>query len=203
MVFPFPMLLATMQTLFSVVCIMGARSFDLIRFPDISHNVVWEWKWIGMVFVMPLAFNMMAVKYMSVESVMVFRAISTVFVACGDCVCLGSRITTRQGIGCAIVTFGGLLYACNDMQFSVAAYIWGVMYSISIIVNNIYIKYAFNKIPEKTNWEKTTYNNLLATPMLLTLSLLYEDHGRGWNAVFFFFVAGCCHRRILLFGRIR
>lgn len=174
--FSYPVLLSAIQTLSSALFIWLGRYNGIIDFFSITLSNIWHWRVITLAFVTPLVLNMKAVESMPVESVMVFRAVSTVFVGLCDYVFLHVTITPLQRMACCVISFGGCVYALNDNQYSLTGYIWGSLYAASIVFNTIYIKYSFDKLPEMSSWEKSFYNNLLSSIILLVVSFIFEDH---------------------------
>jgi drug/metabolite transporter (DMT)-like permease len=118
---------------------------------------------------------MKAIQLLSVETVMMFRSLTIVIVAAGDFMFLKSKITTRSIISCLMISLGGLVYASNDLNFHLEGYIIGALYSFSMVVNSLYIKYCFNKHQEMNSWEKAFLNNILSTPAVIALSCFYEN----------------------------
>jgi drug/metabolite transporter (DMT)-like permease len=177
-VFPFPLFLSTIQTTSSAILIIVSRGIGRVQFAEVTVQKLWAWRSIALAFILPVMLNMKTVQVVGVETAMVFRAISTVAVAFGEYWCLGVSITRRQVVACALISFGGLLYAFHDVESSFLGYFWGTLYCLSIVVNNVFIKHAFNCHAEMTPWEKTFYNNLVSSPMLLAFAAVYEDTAR-------------------------
>eukprot|EP00960_Hanusia_phi_P008213 235047-Hanusia_phi.AAC.1 len=118
---------------------------------------------------------MKAMRLLTVETMMMFRAIATVAVALGDRLVLGSQLSSRQMFACAVISLGGSIYASSDLRFNASGYAWGLAYALSMVVNTIYVKFSFERNKEMSSWEKTYLNNLLASPVILLLSFLTED----------------------------
>jgi drug/metabolite transporter (DMT)-like permease len=106
---------------------------------------------------------------------MMFRSLTIVVVAAGDFILLKTEITTRSIISCLMISLGGLVYASNDLNFHLEGYFIGTLYSLSMVVNSLYIKYCFNKHQDMNSWEKAFLNNILSTPAVIALSCFYEN----------------------------
>jgi len=119
------------------------------------------------VWIIPIALNMTAMRYLTVETLMMFRSVTIVLVALGDYALLGNKLDTRQMVACLIISMGGVIYASNDISFHFVGYMWGLGYSAAMLVNSIYTKFAFNQNKSMSTWEKSFLNNLLATPVML------------------------------------
>ena len=118
---------------------------------------------------------MKAMRLLTVETMMMFRSIATVAVALGDSLILGSQLSRRQMVACAVISLGGSIYASSDLRFNARGYAWGLAYALSMVVNTIYVKFSFEQNKGMNSWEKTYLNNLLASPVILLLSFLTED----------------------------
>jgi drug/metabolite transporter (DMT)-like permease len=164
-----------MQTASAAVLLLMIRHANFVDFPNPTPAKVWSWTGVLVAWTVPIVLNMKAIQLLSVETVMMFRSLSIVIVAFGDFMILKTKITTRSIVSCLIISLGGLVYASNDLNFHLEGYIIGTLYSLSMVVNSLYIKYCFNKHQEMNSWEKGFLNNLLSTPAVVALSFFYEN----------------------------
>mmetsp|Transcript_816 Transcript_816/g.1878 ORF Transcript_816/g.1878 Transcript_816/m.1878 type:complete len:316 (+) Transcript_816:344-1291(+) len=178
---PFSYTVTALQTGASALLLLLTRSLGIISFPNPSRKVVWDWLGVLVAWVVPILFNMNAVSKVTVETMMMFRSITVVAVAVGDSLFLGSRQGVRQIIACAVISAGGISYAWNDLHFDLEGYTWGLMYSVSMIVNSLYVKSAFEKHKDLSVWTKTYLNNALGTPIVIGIALWREDMVELWS----------------------
>lgn len=172
---PHPFVVSAMQLFASALFAVMLRGLGQVSFPNPTVSKMWGWKGILLAWVVPILLNMKAMRLVSVETMMMFRSVATVAVAAGDTLLLGTELSPRKLFSCVVISLGGLIYAQNDLQFDLAGYIWGGCYALSMVVNTVYIKHSFNQLKDMGAWEKTFLNNLLATP--LVLSLAYGNEG--------------------------
>jgi solute carrier family 35 protein len=175
---PFPVAITAAQTISSVLLIELLRILGCISYPNTSWLMLVRWKWVGVVFITPVILNMHAMQFMGVEAIMIFRSATTVMVAISDILILKTKITFRQMIACGIISVGSLLFAVNDMSIPVQGLFWGSLYSFSLVFNTIYIKHVFTQQADVGPWGKTLMNNIVASPLILTVSYAVEDLGR-------------------------
>jgi drug/metabolite transporter (DMT)-like permease len=164
-----------MQTASAAVLLLMIRHANFVDFPNPTLAKVWDWTGVLIAWTVPIVLNMKAIQLLSVETVMMFRSLTIVFVAAGDFMLLKTKITARSIISCLMISLGGLVYASNDLNFHLKGYILGALYSFSMVVNSLYIKYCFNKHQEMNSWEKAFLNNILSTPVVVALSCFHEN----------------------------
>ena len=140
---------------------------------------------------MPMIVSMIALKYLTVETVVVFRTLSTFGVALGDKYFFGKQFSQPALASMFVTVSGGIVYAISDAHFSGIGYFWGLMYMppppalcfcnnlnmyfLATIYNGLYIKLIFTQSVDMSNWEKTYYNNLMALPVTFFLILFTES----------------------------
>ena len=100
-----------------------------------------------------------------------FRSSTTLFVAAIDFILLGTHLSYRQILACAMITAGGIMYAMNDLESSLLGWLWGSLYAIFMVLNSVYIKHVFNHQFEMSAWEKTFLNNFTALPLILAWAI--------------------------------
>lgn len=104
--------------------------------PAPTFSKIAAWLPVTAVWIIPISLNMAAMKYLSVETLMMFRSLSIVLVAVGDYFFLGTSLPPRQQGACVIISLGGLIYGSNDLSFNLMGYICGAGYSIAMLVNS-------------------------------------------------------------------
>lgn len=173
---PFSNTVSALQTGVGAVLLYACRAGGVIeQFPTPNASKIGMWCPVVLVWIIPIALNMAAMRYLTVETLMMFRSVTIVLVAIGDYAILGNSLSRRQQMACLVISIGGVIYASNDISFNVVGYLWGVSYSFAMLVNSIYTKFAFNQNKSMSTWEKSFLNNLLATPMMMACMGLFED----------------------------
>jgi drug/metabolite transporter (DMT)-like permease len=181
---PFSNTVSALQTGVGAVMLYICRSAGAIeQFPAPTASKVAGWSPVVMVWIVPIALNMAAMRYLTVETLMMFRSVTIVLVAVGDYLVLGNALQPRQQVACAIISVGGIIYASHDISFHLVGYLLGAAYSVAMLVNSIYTKFAFNQNKSMTTWEKSFLNNLVATPVMLVCVAAMEDVGKMQNTV--------------------
>jgi len=176
---PFSNTVSALQTGVGAVMLYICRSAGAIeQFPAPTASKVAGWSPVVMVWIVPIALNMAAMRYLTVETLMMFRSVTIVLVAVGDYLVLGNALQPRQQVACAIISVGGIIYASHDISFHLVGYLLGAAYSVAMLVNSIYTKFAFNQNKSMTTWEKSFLNNLVATPVMLVCVAAMEDVGK-------------------------
>lgn len=132
---------------------------------------------------LPMIVSMIALKYLQVEAVVVFRTLSTFGVALGDRYFFGKQFTQPALVAMLVTVGGGVLFALSDAHYTAVGYFWGVMYFLATIYNGLYIKLIFTQSVDMSNWEKTYYNNLMALPVTLLLILGTESVSGIFTAI--------------------
>ena len=176
---PFSNTVSALQTGVGAVMLYICRSTGAIeQFPAPTVAKVTAWSPVVLVWILPIALNMAAMRYLTVETLMMFRSVTIVLVAVGDFLVLGNALEPQQKVACIIISVGGIIYASNDVSFHLVGYLLASAYAVAMLANSIYTKFAFNQNKAMTTWEKSFLNNLLATPLMLVCVVALEDVGK-------------------------
>ena len=175
LVLPFTNLALALQAAASVGILHLARSQGHCDFDDFNMVKGKKWTTVMLAWLFPMICNMQALKYTNVETVIIFRMLSIVAIACGDVYWFNKTFSQRAQISMGVLVLGGLVYALNDSFFDPLGYIWSFAYFFATVLNALYIKWVFNTVPQMGNWEKTYYNNLMGIPVLLFQALVTES----------------------------
>ena len=136
-------------------------------------------KWLGVVvcWVLPMVFSMRALQETTVETMVVFRMVSTIFVAAGEAVAFGKAISSQSAAAILLGIVAAVLYAWGDQSSGDSSswgYFWCFMYAASLTVNALYVKKVFDSLPQMGTFEKTFYQNLMGLPLILVIVLATE-----------------------------
>ena len=97
----------------------------------------------------PMVLNMAALHYLTVETVVVFRNLSTLGVAFGDLIVFKRTFPILAVVSMVVMVIGSVLYGSEDLGFSVVGYFWGFMYTAGVVFNSLYIKLMFNQVSSR------------------------------------------------------
>jgi hypothetical protein len=172
---PFANTCLFIQALCTVGILLAGKRFSYITFPAFSVPKAKLWTGVMFAWLLPMIVSMIALKYLTVETVVVFRTLSTFGVALGDKYFFGKQFSQPALVSMFVTVSGGIVYAISDAHFSGIGYFWGLMYFLATIYNGLYIKLIFTQSVDMSNWEKTYYNNLMALPVTFLLILFTES----------------------------
>lgn len=127
---------------------------------------------ISLLFCICLYTNVKSLEFANVETVIVFRASTPIFVAICDWYFRGEPLPSgRSWIALFSILLGASVYVMTDEGFHVTAYFWVCGYLVSIIAEMVYTKYVVEELPMST-WSRVYYNNVISIPPVLLLGLI-------------------------------
>ena len=178
--FPYPQAALLLQLATSVLMLLVKRDASMSLFDAEKAR-----KWIPVVVAwgLPLLTNMQCLAYVNVETVIIFRALATLFVALADFIFLKESFSLGALSGLLMIVCGSVMYGYNDVFFTPLGYFWGAAYAFATVFNAVFTKHMFNQSTDLTNTEKTYYNNLLGCIPVIALCFLTEDVSSYANAV--------------------
>jgi len=176
---PYPLMVTNAQMIVSVVVISAMRQSSVVSFPLPDPGKLRDWVGVTVAWVMPIVFNMKALQLLNIETVLVFRTLTSLGVALGDHIWLGQKIEPVGLCGLVAISLGGVVYAYFDVQFALEGYIYAGCYWGSLVVNMLYTKHVFNQHQEMSSWEKSWLSNLMTVPALTLYCLLFEQLPQG------------------------
>jgi len=183
---PFPTGLLVLQCGATSAGIAAGRALRLagMRFEPLS----WEKgrRWVGVVvcWVLPMLFSMKALEYTNIETVVVFRQLSTILVAGGDYAFNGKAFHRQALVAIGVGLVGSVVYAGRSEDYTFVGYFWCAMYAASMFANALYVKKVFDSLPQMGPWEKTYYQNTMGIPVLAAIMLVTEDLSDFFAALF-------------------
>ena len=175
--FEAPYLLTLVQTVFTVLVLSSAACLGgnfTLSIKNASRFFL-----PGIVWSLPLAFNMQALKYLNPEAIVVFRVATVFGVALGDLVYFAKVFRGHELLSLFCITYGAAIYVSGDVNCSFTGYLWGTAYWASMIVSVLLLKAVFNVNKNVGNAEKTLYLNLNGIPVFALLFWLAERHKFG------------------------
>jgi len=198
----FPISLLVLQTLGTLIILEGGKVLKLLHYEGFK----WEKggrKFLGVAiaFVMPMVFNMFALKFVSVATVVVFRQVSTALVAIGEYFFFQKRFRILVIVSILLGILGSIMYGFTASDFHFLGYVYSFFYAVTLAVNSLYVKSIFDSLPKMSNWEKTYYQNLEGLPFLVMMAVPIESissclaemktlNVQGWLVIIVSCVAG-------------
>lgn len=164
------------QFVASVAAVLGLSAAGLLeKVEPLAWNKIKPFMGISLLFCACLWTNVKALEFANVETVVVFRALSPISVAFCDFLFLGQSLPNlRSWLSIAVIVVGAILYVVTDDGFQVKAYLWVVLYFISITAEMVYVKFVVDSV-EMTTWGRVYYNNVLSIPPTLALGLAFGE----------------------------
>lgn len=115
--------------------------------------------------------NVKALQFVPVDTIICFRASIPLVVAIIEFFFLGRELPTlRSWISLTGVLAGAIFYTYNDMFFSEQGYLWVGLWYALCVVDSVIMKHVADTVP-MTTWSRAYYNNAMAVPVVLCISL--------------------------------
>jgi len=126
-------------------------------------------------FFMCLLCNTQALKFVNVESVIVFRSCSPIAVALLDRVALGKELPNPMAMLALCSLIGGaVIYCMAENGVQIGGYFWLCAYFVFIVIEMVFVKFVVDTV-EMSTWTRVYYNNLLSVPMAILSSICMGD----------------------------
>lgn len=107
--------------------------------------------WVSSLFTLCLVCNVKALAATSVETVIVMRSCSPIFVALFDWKFLGTGAHLPATWGCLFgIAVGAYVYVHFDKGMEVDTYLWPVVYFVSICADMVFVKHIINTVKMTT-----------------------------------------------------
>jgi GDP-mannose transporter len=178
--FEYPFLLLLWQNTFAVGLIYMAKGTDLLKVENLEPSKVKKWLPINLFFIAMLVTHSLSLNRLSVPVVTVFKNLTTVGVALGDCLMLGHEITSMMFMSAVLMFSGSLVAGWTDLEFDLLGYEWMLCNCVASAAYLLYLKHTI-KVVQLSEFGMVLYNNALSIPIALAWSLLLrsaQDHGK-------------------------
>ncbi|EPS58250.1 hypothetical protein M569_16563, partial [Genlisea aurea] len=171
-VFPYPGPLTALQYATCVLGVLTAGRLDFIQHERIDLATTVRFLPAAAMFYLSVFTNSELLLHANVDTFVVFRSATPIFVAAGESLFLSQpwpRLNTWLSL--ATIFGGSLIYVAADRDFiTVTAYAWASAYLLCMTVDFVYVKHVVMTIGLST-WGLVLYNNLEAL-FLFPLELL-------------------------------
>eukprot|EP00960_Hanusia_phi_P034432 751065-Hanusia_phi.AAC.2 len=133
---------------------------------------------VASVFLLNIYTNVMALKSCNVETVIVFRSLTTVFIAVGDARVLqgkqGPNLSVLASLLAIVVCAVCYVRSESKDVIQPRSYFWLLAYMLAQTADCLYIKHNVNTV-NMSSWGRSYYNNVLALGPLAIPWMLSED----------------------------
>lgn len=173
---PLPGLVFVIQFLTTVAVVLGGKVSGHILVDDISRAKAAKFAPYVFIFVAALYCNGKVLQHSNIETLIVFRAASPLFVGVLDYVFLGREFPGFQStVSLLGLLAGSVGYVLCDSEFQmhgIGAYAWVSAYVIVIVFEMTFAKHTIMNVEfDSPIWGSVLYNNALASPLMLVLAL--------------------------------
>jgi len=128
-VFPAPNTLLFLQLSVSAGTLWILGQFQLLEVDPLEFSKIRQYWGVVIVFLMNIYTNLKALQNSNVETVIVFRACTTLAVSYGDFKFLGRDSPRARLVACLfLIIFGAVIYVLTDSSFKVESYFWVILY---------------------------------------------------------------------------
>jgi len=173
---PSPAIVVASQLLFSALAVKVGVSLGKIEAEPLEPVKVKAFIGVSLLFTLCLVTNVKALQNTSVQTVIVMRACSPIFVALFDWMYLGTGFPKYATWGClAGIALGAIIYCIFDNGFSFAGYMWPLIYFVSICAEMVFVKHIINTV-EMSTWTRVYYNNALGVVPVLLFGFIFGEY---------------------------
>jgi len=181
---PLPSFVGAIQFAFAAVAVLFLRHYGYTDFDSLPFEKMQKFFIYVIGFVVGLYSNFKALEVSTVETVIVFRSCTPLFVSLLEYLFLGRSFPSPRSLGamCLIAT-GALGYVSSDKQFElsgVEAYTWAFVYFLSLSFQMTYGKVITNTLKLST-WENVYYTNILSILPIVGFGAFMNEHQKFQN----------------------
>lgn len=188
--------LLVMQNAIATFLVATMRALGLAQFPPFDFRIALQWLPVDMFFVIMLSTSFEAMRFLSVPMITVFKQLANLLTVGGEFLFFGKSVTHGVWLSFAVMIFGAMLAAANDLAFTSAGYAWQVTNCFATSGYVLYLKFATQSI-ELSKIGMVFYNNLLSIPLLGIIAVAHNEpaalmdaHEKGAINLNFFIVNG-------------
>jgi len=128
--------------------------------------------------------NMKTLQFANVETFVVFRASTPLFISIADFCFLGRELPGLRSALCLVcLLLAAVGYTLTDAHFEVRGYVWVAIWYAIFCVDQLYIKHVVDTTAVESNWGRVFYTNLCACLLSGINTLLTEPEVLTWTAV--------------------
>jgi len=135
-------------------------------------------------FVVLIYSNAQTLKYVNVETFIVFRASTPCIMCVADYFFLGRELPNlKSTISIVVLLLGAVLYVSTDAGFHVSGYSWLACWYVIFLFDQLYLKHVANTVKMDSNWGRVFYQNFLSSFPLMAIFATSGDYNVLQNEV--------------------
>lgn len=178
--FPYPSLLTALQYLTCVVAVLVLGGLGFLDHDAVRWDVVKKFLPAAFVFYMAIFTNTTLLRYANVDTFIVFRSSTPLFVAIADYLFRKQPWPGPYTFASLFVILAGAVgYVATDSLFTVRAYAWAFAYLFTITLEMVYTKHVVSNLGLNT-WGFVLYNNYLSLLMAPAFWMLTGEFKSTW-----------------------
>jgi drug/metabolite transporter (DMT)-like permease len=135
-----------------------------VKIKDFGHFK--SWTPCAIIFCLNIYSSSQALQTVTVQTFSVFRNVNTLVTAFLEYITMGTSLEIASLLSIAMVIFGSIVYAWNDLDFNVQGYSWCIIHICSMACYSILVKKTNDSL-NLTAQEMSLYNNLISLPVFL------------------------------------
>ncbi|TYJ24544.1 hypothetical protein E1A91_A08G267500v1 [Gossypium mustelinum] len=160
--FNYPALLTALQYLTSSLGVWVLAKFNLLHHDPFKFPIAKKFFPAAIVFYLAIFANTNLLRHANVETSIVFRSLTPLLVAVADKAFRKQPYPAKLTFMSLFIILGGAVgYVVTDKGFTLVAYLWAFVYSMTITVEMVYVKHMVMNLGLNT-WGFVFYNNLLS-----------------------------------------
>ena len=153
--------------------LIGCNTVDGVL---LNWDLVKKFFWVSLLFTLCLVTNVKALAATSVQTVIVMRSCSPIFVALFDWQFLGSGAPLPATWACLVgIALGASIYVHFDKGMEINTYFWPAVYFISICTEMVFVKHIINTV-KMTTWTRVYYNNILGVLPTIAFGFAFSEY---------------------------
>lgn len=192
--------LLVMQNVIATALMIGCKALGVVQYPYFDRRIAAAWFPVTSFFVLMLLTSFVAMRYLSVPMITVFKQLANLLTVAGEWYFFGKPLTLGVIAAFVVMIVGAVLAAYNDLTFSMHGYVWQIANCVAASGYVLSLKHATRHV-QLSRFGMVFYNNIMTFPLLFTIACangeptaLQEARLRGlldlrfflWNAL-----AGC------------
>lgn len=178
-VFPYACSLLYLQNASTIVVLLVLGSVNSAFAIDWDTTAAVRWIPNVVFFMFNIISSLLAMKSVSVSTLVVFRNLNSIAVALGDKVFLKKHVSSTTFVSLVIIVIGSVVFGYYDLQFDAVGYFWIMVNAVSMSGYTLFVKYLSLK-HKYTSFSMSFYNNVMS---IVPLVFLIVWHGELHTAL--------------------
>mmetsp|Transcript_1186 Transcript_1186/g.1774 ORF Transcript_1186/g.1774 Transcript_1186/m.1774 type:complete len:366 (+) Transcript_1186:185-1282(+) len=160
-----PAFICLIQYAFCVVAVYLLKFLNFVEVDPLSWETVKKYWPVPALFSCAIFSNNKILQYANIETFIVVRNTTPLFVAILDFFVMGKSLPSKRSLGCfGLIILGAILYAVAEKGLELRSVTWAGIYLLVICTEMVFVKHIFNSV-KMTVWGRMLYTNLLSIPV--------------------------------------